>query len=164
MSKPPPPGIYVPAVLFFKEDEELDYEAIQKHILRLAQVVTFDIYTPALKTAISFRDLSLGSLSKDQTERHSISRTRSANVPSVSHEPRSMNHGFQHVLVIAGTGAQSTRETKQLNFDAKEAGATHALVLTPSTWKSAMNKELILRFHREVRGAGSNCVALTVTH
>ena len=93
MSKPPPPGIYVPAVLFFKEDEELDYEAIQKHILRLAQVVTFDIYTPALKTAISFRDLSLGSLSKDQTERHSISRTRSANAPSVSHEPRSMTMG-----------------------------------------------------------------------
>lgn len=65
MSKPPPPGIYVPAVLFFKDDEELDDEAIKEHVLRLAKVVTFEIYIPAsnlrLKTAISSRDLSLGS-------------------------------------------------------------------------------------------------------
>jgi hypothetical protein len=47
MSKPPPPGIYVPAVLFFKEDEELDEEAIIKHVTRLAQVLTFEIYTRA---------------------------------------------------------------------------------------------------------------------
>ena len=40
MSKPPLPGIYVPAVLFFKEDEELDEEAIKTHVLRLAQVLT----------------------------------------------------------------------------------------------------------------------------
>jgi hypothetical protein len=85
----------VPAVLFFKEDEELDEEAIKKHVLRLAQVLTFEIYTRAtdlrLKTAI--RDLSLGFLSKDQTERHNISHMRSANAPSVLHEPRSMPTG-----------------------------------------------------------------------
>lgn len=39
MSKPPPPGIYVPAVLFFKEDDELDEEAIKAHVIRLAQVL-----------------------------------------------------------------------------------------------------------------------------
>lgn len=59
-------------------------------------------------------------------------------------------HGFQHIVVIAGTGAQSTRETKQLNIDAKEAGATYALILTPSTWKAAMTNDLILSFFREV--------------
>jgi 4-hydroxy-2-oxoglutarate aldolase len=46
-SKPPPPGIYVPAVLFFKEDEELDEEAIKMHVLRLAQVLKFEICTRA---------------------------------------------------------------------------------------------------------------------
>jgi hypothetical protein len=45
-SKPPPPGIYVPAVLFFKEDEELDEEAIKLHTLHLAQVPKLDIYIP----------------------------------------------------------------------------------------------------------------------
>ena len=43
-SKPPPPGIYVPAVLFFNEDEELDEEAIESHILHLAQVPKLGIY------------------------------------------------------------------------------------------------------------------------
>jgi 4-hydroxy-2-oxoglutarate aldolase len=54
------------------------------------------------------------------------------------------------VLVIAGTGAQTIRETKLLNADAKEAGAAFALVLTPSTWFAKMDKTAILRFHREV--------------
>lgn len=37
-SKPPPPGIYIPAVLFFDENDELDFESMKSHILRLAQV------------------------------------------------------------------------------------------------------------------------------
>lgn len=36
-SAPPPPGIYVPAVLFFDEHEEFDVPAIKAHVLRLAQ-------------------------------------------------------------------------------------------------------------------------------
>src|SRR6266404_1750655 len=44
---PPPPGIYVPAVLFFKEDEEIDEDAIRTHVLRLAQVLKSDIRTRA---------------------------------------------------------------------------------------------------------------------
>lgn len=54
------------------------------------------------------------------------------------------------MIVIAGTGAQSTRETKKLCADAKDAGASYALVLTPSTWPPQMSIENILRFHREV--------------
>lgn len=38
MSKAPPPGFYVPAVLFFDENENLDIPSIQAHVLRLAQV------------------------------------------------------------------------------------------------------------------------------
>jgi len=40
-SQPPPPGIYVPAVLFFKENEDLDEEALKSHVLHLAQVSFF---------------------------------------------------------------------------------------------------------------------------
>jgi len=78
----------------------------------------------------------------------------------LSHEERSAairftrktldENGFAKVLVIAGTGAQSTRETIKLCRDAKEAGATFALVLTPSTWVPAMSRENILRFHQTV--------------
>jgi len=60
-------------------------------------------------------------------------------------------NGFNKVVVVAGTGAQSTRETIQLCEEAKEAGAAFALVLTPSTFASSMTKDNILRFHRAVR-------------
>ena len=59
-------------------------------------------------------------------------------------------NGFNNVLVIAGTGAQSTRESTKLCSDAHEAGASHALVLTPSTWPPQMTVENIIRFHTTV--------------
>ncbi|KAI0267650.1 aldolase [Gloeopeniophorella convolvens] len=135
MSRPPPPGIYVPAVLFFQENEELDEDAVKSHVLRLAQGSVTGILVQGSNGEAQH-------LSHDERKR-AIRLTR---------ETLDAN-GFQHVLVIAGTGAQSTRETKQLNVDAKEAGATHALVLTPSTWRPMMTKDLILRFHREVADA-----------
>ncbi|KAH9998829.1 aldolase [Russula compacta] len=137
-SKPPPRGIYVPAVLFFKENEDLDEEAIKSHVLRLAQGSVTGI-------------LVQGSNGEAQHLSHE-ERKRAIRLTRDTLDA----HGFQNVAVIAGTGAQSTRETKQLNIDAKEAGATHALVLTPSTWKLSMTKDLILRFHRE---HGGRCVA-----
>ncbi|KAH9052879.1 aldolase [Lactarius deliciosus] len=123
MFKPPPPGIYVPAVLFFKEDDELDEESIKAHILRLAKGHVTGI-------------LVQGSNGEAQHLSHE-ERKRAIHLTRTTLDA----HGFQHVL------------TKQLNLDAKEAGATHALVLTPSTWRPAMTKELILRFHREVADA-----------
>lgn len=60
-------------------------------------------------------------------------------------------NGFEDVVIIAGTGAQSTRETKKLCKDAAEAGAAYCLVLTPSVWPNQMTSEKILQFHRDVR-------------
>jgi hypothetical protein len=37
-AQPPPPGIYVPAVVFYDEKDELDLAEMRKHILRLASV------------------------------------------------------------------------------------------------------------------------------
>jgi 4-hydroxy-2-oxoglutarate aldolase len=61
------------------------------------------------------------------------------------------DNGFEKVVIIAGTGVQSTRETKKLCQDAGAAGASYALVLTPSTWPPQMTRDNIIRFHREVR-------------
>ncbi|KAE9395057.1 aldolase [Gymnopus androsaceus JB14] len=109
MSSPPPPGFYVPAVLFFQPgSEDIDEEAYTKHILRLAE-----------------RTISLARRTLDSA-------------------------GFQHVLLIAGTGAQSVRESRELCVDAKVAGAGWVLVLTPSTWAGTMGRESIEKFHREV--------------
>ncbi|KAF9523561.1 hypothetical protein CPB83DRAFT_821419, partial [Crepidotus variabilis] len=134
-SLPPPPGVYVPAVLFFDENEELDMPAIRAHILRLAQGGVTGI-------------LVQGSNGEAQHLSHQERKQTIEFTRNILNE-----NGFQNVLVIAGTGAQTIRETKKLNVDAKEAGASHALILTPSTWFKSMTTDTILRFHREVADA-----------
>ncbi|KAJ7274487.1 hypothetical protein B0H12DRAFT_1088940 [Mycena haematopus] len=135
MALPPPPGYYVPAVLFFDANEEFDVPAIQSHVLRLAQGGVTGILVQGSNGEAQH-------LSHDE-RKEAIQLTR-----------RTLDeNGFKHVLVIAGTGAQSTRETKKLCVDAKEAGASHVLVLTPSTWPPQMNVDNIIRFHREVADA-----------
>lgn len=135
MSSPPPSGIYVPAVLFFDENEEFDVPAIKAHVLRLAKGGVTGILVQGSNGEAQH-------LSHDE-RKEAIRLTRK----TVD------ENGFQNVVVIAGTGAQSTRETKKLCVDAKEAGATHVLVLTPSTWPPRMTKDAIIRFHREVADA-----------
>ncbi|KAG6900575.1 hypothetical protein C0993_008292 [Termitomyces sp. T159_Od127] len=135
MSSAPPPGIYVPAVLFFTEDEEFDIPAIKSHVLRLAQGGITGIVVQGSNGEAQH-------LSHDE-RKAAIQLTRKT----------LDDNGFQGVLVIAGTGAQSTRETKKLCVDAKDAGASYALVLTPSTWPPQMSVDNIIRFHREVADA-----------
>ncbi|KAG8213236.1 hypothetical protein J3R82DRAFT_11704 [Butyriboletus roseoflavus] len=107
MSLPPPPGIYVPAVLFFDENENFDVPAVKAHVLRLAKP------SPSLVRSLD-------------------------------------ENGFQSVVIIAGCGAQSARESKKLCSDAKEVGADYVLVLTPSVWPGQMTNDAILAFHRDV--------------
>ncbi|KAJ3839947.1 hypothetical protein F5878DRAFT_92193 [Lentinula raphanica] len=57
------------------------------------------------------------------------------------------------MVIIAGTGAQSARQTKELGVQAKESGAGWVLVLTLSTWAQAMGPVTILEYHREVADA-----------
>ncbi|KAF5359239.1 hypothetical protein D9756_003155 [Leucocoprinus leucothites] len=135
MSAAPPPGIYVPAVIFFDENEDLHVPHIQAHVLRLARGGVTGI-------------LVQGS----NGEAQHLSPDERKKAIKITRETLDKN-GFQNVLVIAGTGAQSTRETIRLCVDAKEAGASHALVLTPSVWPKSMTQENIIQFHTQVADA-----------
>ncbi|MDZ7738660.1 MAG: dihydrodipicolinate synthase family protein [Bacteroidales bacterium] len=53
-------------------------------------------------------------------------------------------------LMIAGTGAQSTRQTIKLSLMASEAGADAVLVLSPSYYKGQMNRKALVQFYHEV--------------
>ncbi|KAJ7052494.1 hypothetical protein C8F01DRAFT_1212376 [Mycena amicta] len=121
MALPPPPGYYVPAVLFFDSNEELDVPALKAHVLRLAEGGVTGI-------------LVQGSNGEAQHLSHEERKAAIALTRTTLDD-----NGFKNVLVIAGTGAQSTRETKKLCVDANEAGASHVLVLTPSTWPPQMS-------------------------
>ncbi|KIJ14241.1 hypothetical protein PAXINDRAFT_163429 [Paxillus involutus ATCC 200175] len=128
MSHPPPPGIYVPAVLFFKENEDFDVPAIKAHVLRLATGIV-----------VQGNNGEAAHLSHDE-RKEAISITRQT----------LDENGFQNVVIIAGCGAQSARESKILCADAKDAGAGYVLVLTPSVWPGQMTRDAILAFHRDV--------------
>ncbi|OCH93049.1 dihydrodipicolinate synthetase [Obba rivulosa] len=132
---PPPPGIYVPSVLFFDENENFDIPSIKAHVLRLAQGGVTGI-------------LVQGSNGEAQHLSHD-ERKEAIRITKQTLD----ENGFQKVVIIAGTGGQSTRETKKLCVDAAEAGAAFCLVLTPSVWPPQMMPANILRFYREVADA-----------
>ncbi|KIJ66717.1 hypothetical protein HYDPIDRAFT_26144 [Hydnomerulius pinastri MD-312] len=132
MSHPPPPGIYVPAVLFFKENEDFDVPAIKAHILRLAKGGVTGIVVQG-----------------SNGEAQHLSHEERKEAISITRQTLDEN-GFQNVVIIAGCGAPSARESKQLCVDAKEAGAGFVLVLTPSVWPGQMTRDATLAFHRDV--------------
>jgi len=134
-STPPSTGIYVPAVIFFDEKDELDVDAIKAHVLRLARGGVTGIIVQGSNGEAQF-----------------LSHEERKAVIKLTRETLDAD-GHTDTILIAGTGALSTRETKKLNVDAKEAGAAFALVLTPSTWPPQMTKEAVLKFHRDVADA-----------
>lgn len=56
-------------------------------------------------------------------------------------------------VVIAGTGAESTRHTVELSRQAAEAGADAVLVQPPAFFKGAMTPEVLARHYRAVADA-----------
>ena len=56
-------------------------------------------------------------------------------------------------LLIAGTGAESTRETIRLSGEAADAGADAVLVQPPAYYKKAMTGRLLARHYRAVADA-----------
>lgn len=56
-------------------------------------------------------------------------------------------------VLIAGTGAESTRQTIRLNQEAADAGADAVLVSPPAYYKGAMTPEALARHYRAVADA-----------
>lgn len=112
----PPRGVYAPVVAFFHEDESLDLEALETHVTRLAQAGVAGL----------------------------VIQGSNGEAPHLLHSERQQviqlaatilkKYGRPGAIIIAGCGAQSTRETIQLCEEAAEAGASYSLVLTPSYW------------------------------
>lgn len=112
----PPRGVYSPVVAFFHEDETLDVDALKAHVTRLA------------KSGVAGLVMQ-GSNGEAPHLLHSERQEVISTAAAVLKE-----HGKPGAVIIAGCGAQSTRETIQLCKEAKEAGADFALVLSPSYW------------------------------
>lgn len=128
----PPRGVYAPVVAFFHEDETLDLQALEEHVTRLAK---------SELAGLVIQGSNGEAPHLLHSERQKVIATASAILKQ---------HGKKDAVIIAGCGAQSTRETIQLCTEAEESGADFALILSPSYWAGAMQKPAIEKFFSDV--------------
>jgi len=129
------PGIYVPTVLFFDKDEEINTDLVSFHAVSLAK----DGVAGIVVQGSNGEAVHLTSKERDIVTKN----TRDA----LDAE------GFKHMPVIVGCGAQSTREAIQLCKEAADSGGDHALILPPSYYQGLFTPETVKSFFLDVADA-----------
>lgn len=134
-SRPLPDGVYVPTVAFFKVDDEIDLEATQRHAIHLAE---------AGVAGLVVHGSNGEAVHLSREERSLIIKSTRAALDEADH----------HLMpVIAGCGAQSTRECIQLCRDAAVAGASAAIVLPPAYYGGLLDTTKITQHFYDVADA-----------
>ena len=132
MSRPLRPGVYVPTVAFFKDNEDLDLVTIGKHAVRLAKAGVAGLATQGSNGE---------AVHLSHAERKQVTQTTRQALDKA---------GFHSLPIIVGCGSQSTRETIELCRDALASGGDYALILPPSYYKPMHTPRTILEFFEDV--------------
>lgn len=129
------PGVHVPTVVFFDENEDLDEATIAMHAVRLAK---------AGVAGLTVQGSNGEAVHLTHQERNRVTAvTRKALNDS----------GFADMPIIVGCASESIRGTVTLTVEAKAHGGDYALVLPPSYYKGLFKTEgskTVLNFFREV--------------
>ncbi|GCE25614.1 dihydrodipicolinate synthase family protein [Dictyobacter alpinus] len=133
-AKPLAGGIYPPVPTFFGRDEQLDLQTFERHLRRLA---TSGIAGYVL-------------MGSNGEAVHLEDRERSQ-LLAVCHEVESAMG--VHLPVVAGCGAQSTRQTIAYCRQAAQYGADFTLILPPSYYPRRMNDAALSNHYRAVADA-----------
>ncbi len=134
-SCPLPDGVYVPTVAFFKANDEVDLEATQRHAIHLAE---------AGVAGLVVHGSNGEAVHLSREERSQILKTTRAALDEADH----------HLMpIIAGCGAQSSRECIQLCRDAAAAGANFAIVLPPAYYGGLLDTKKITQHFYDVADA-----------
>ncbi|KAF5025628.1 hypothetical protein F66182_2234 [Fusarium sp. NRRL 66182] len=126
-------GVYVPTLAFFNSEDEVDAPALEKHVLKLLESGVAGIVVHGSNGECAHLS---------SAERTTIIRVAR---DAIRHEPNGAR-----VPLIAGCGAQSTRETTELCQEAGSAGATHALVLPPSYYSGLLPDDQMVQHYYDV--------------
>ncbi|KAH8170963.1 dihydrodipicolinate synthetase family protein [Sarocladium implicatum] len=114
ITRPLVPGVYVPTMCFFKDNEDVDVAVIARHVVRLAK---------AGVTGLATQGSNGEAVHLTRSERQLVTATTRGALNDA---------GYPDLPLIVGCGSQSTRETIQLCQDACDSGGDYALVLPPS--------------------------------
>ncbi|KAK8110213.1 dihydrodipicolinate synthase [Apiospora kogelbergensis] len=136
ITRPLVPGIYVPTVLFFDdENEDIDTDTVQRHAVHLAREGV---------AGIAVQGSNGEAVHLTSQERGLVTRTTRDALDSA---------GFTHMPLIVGCGAQSTREAIQLCNEAAHSGGDYALVLPPSYYQGLFKPETMKSFFTDLADA-----------
>ncbi|KAH7486194.1 hypothetical protein FOMA001_g4033 [Fusarium oxysporum f. sp. matthiolae] len=127
-TRTPPFGVYTPVVTFFNDDESINYDAITQHVSRLLQA--------------GVKGLVVHGSNGEAT--HLLSDERAQ---VIRHIRGLVSRFNSDAVIIAGCSANSVLKTVRHIQAACDAGADFALVLPPSYWSAAMNKQVIKAFY-----------------
>ena len=129
------PGINVPMVAFFTDDEEVDTNATAKHAVRLAK---------AGMTSLTTQGSNGEAVHLSREERNLITSTARSALDEA---------GFNQLPIVVGCADQSTRGTIQLCKDADSSGGDYALVLPPCYYKASYTRQNLLDYFTDVASA-----------
>ncbi|KAK1757899.1 hypothetical protein QBC47DRAFT_296702 [Echria macrotheca] len=129
-----PSGVYVPMLAFFTPDDTIDVPTTQRHTARLLS---------AGVTGLVVHGSNGENVHMSRRERREV-------IEAVADAVRHESDSHTPIPIIAGCGAQSLKETVELCQEAREAGATHALILPPGYYAGILNKDLIVDFFHQV--------------
>lgn len=145
LPRPLTPGVYVPTPAFFRDDasEALDLATLARHAVRLARAGVAGL-------AVQGSNGEAVHLTDD--ERDAATRATREALDAA---------GFAHLPVVAGAGAQSTRQAVERCRRAAACGADAVLVLPPGYYQGLFDGDAALvRFFRDVADASPVPVVL----
>ena len=120
-------GLYVPTVAFFFPDESIDIETTKFHARRLVEAGVAGLVT---------HGSSGEAVHLNHQERQLINQATRNAIKEV---------GGTEIPLIAGCGAQSTRETIQFCLEASQSGADYALILPPVYYQGLLTISHVIR-------------------
>lgn len=132
-----PPGVHVPSLTWFKNDktQEIDWDVQEKHF-------EFLISNGLHGIVIAGTNGEAATLSSEE-KTQLVQRARKT----------AQRLGRGDLPITIGGVAGCTRDTIRQTIEAKEAGATAYLALTPSYFHFAMNQDAIVSFFQELADA-----------
>ncbi|CAO1619762.1 unnamed protein product [Sympodiomycopsis kandeliae] len=116
-------GIFVPIITPFKENEDLDLEALRRHVVRIGSA----------GAGIVVQGTTAEAIHMTPEERVSIILTARQALDDAR---------LQHIPIIAGCGTGSLRETVTLTQDAAKAGADAAMIIAPSFFGGQLKSDI----------------------
>ncbi|KAL4966483.1 dihydrodipicolinate synthase family protein [Aspergillus stella-maris] len=117
--RPLPTGIYTPLPCFFKDNEDLDLESFKSHVKFTAGAGTVPVVSGTMGEAVHLSH-------EERTDLISAARSALDEI------------NLNHVPVVAGAGAPSTRESIELCKEVAAAGGDYVMVIPPGYYAGAL--------------------------